>query len=245
MSRKKPEKKEISQEWLTTYSDMVTLVLTFFVLLYSYSLVDIAKFKAAANSIATALNNGSNQMFQLNDNSKSGDAPIVGDNTKANSGQQAKSQDNDIYTTVSQFVKDNSLEKYVTIIQGNRGVYIQFNDEILFDPGKDEIKSEGIPSLNKISELISKLGNQIVIEGYTDNVPISGSKFNSNWELSAARALSVLKYMTEIRGLNPKRFSIAGYGEYSPIASNDTPPGRQKNRRVNILILSKDEDSAK
>lgn len=245
MSRKKPEKKEISQEWLTTYSDMVTLVLTFFVLLYSYSLVDIAKFKAAAKSISTALNNGSSQMFQLNDNSKSGDVPIVGDDTKKSSSEQAGSQTKDMYTTVSEFVKDNKLENFVTIKQGDRGVYIQFKDEILFDTGQDEIKAEGIPSLNKISDLINRLTNKIVIEGHTDNVPISDSKFKSNWELSSARALSVLNYMTEVRGLNPERFSIAGYGEYSPITSNDTPAGRQQNRRVNILILTKNEDSAK
>lgn len=242
MSRKKPEKKGISQEWLTTYSDTVTLLLTFFVLLYSYSLVDISKFKAAANSISAALNNGKSVMFHLDDSSKSGDAPIVGSDTSGS--KQAVTETKDVYNTVSDFVDENSLGSYVTIKQGDRGVYIQFNDEILFDTGKDEIKPEGIPSLNKISELIRKLPNNIVIEGYTDNVPISGSKFSSNWELSSARALSVLKYITEGRGLDPKRFSIAGYGEYSPIASNDTPAGRQQNRRVNILILTESENNA-
>lgn len=244
MSRKKPEKKEISQEWLLTYSDMVTLMLTFFVLLYSYSLVNMTKFKAAANSISIALNNGSGVMFDLND-TKSGDAPIVGSNNPADSIKQVGPQNKDVYGTVSEFVKDNSLGDYVTIKQGDRGVYIQFNDEILFDTGKDEIKPKGIPSLNKISELIRKLPNQIVIEGHTDNVPISNSKFSSNWELSSARALSVLEYLTKNRGLDPKRFSVAGYGENSPIASNDTPEGRQQNRRVNILVLTKNENAAK
>lgn len=237
MNRKKPVKKEISQAWLTTYSDMVTLLLTFFVLLYSYSLIDSGKFRSASNSISTALNGGKGAMIQLDG---SGDAA-----SQIISGEEGSGSEN-VYGTVSKFIKDNSLGNYVTVKRGNRGIYIQFNDEILFDTGKAEIKTEGIPLLNKISELIRKLPNQVVIEGHTDNVPISAdSKFSSNWDLSSARALSVLKYMTGDRGLSPQRFSISGYGEYRPIVSNETSSGREQNRRVNILILTKDEDSSK
>lgn len=243
MSRKKPEKKQISQDWLTTYSDMVTLILTFFVLLYSFALVDIHKFKTVAASMSAAFGSGAS-VFNLTDNS--GNVPIEGSNqpTESLEVEGSDQAENDVYQTVSEFVDINSLNDYVTIKEGSRGVYIEFKEKILFDTGKAVIKEEGIPALMKIAELIRNMPNQIVVEGHTDNVPIHTYQYPSNWELSSARALSVLKYLTENRGLDPKRFSIAAYGEYSPIDSNDTPEGRMQNRRVNILIITAKESQA-
>lgn len=240
MSRKKPEKKEISQEWLTTYSDMVTLILTFFVLLYSFSLLDKNKFKAIATSLADALNNGKAAVFQLNDSS--GDIPIIGNETPDVEVPQSTPPSSDsyseMYDRVSRFVEGNSLGEYVSIREGDRGIIIEFKDKILFDAGRADIKDEGIPTLMKISELIRGINNPIVIEGHTDNVPIHTAEFPSNMELSSARAMKVRQYLTEDRGLNPDRFSVAAYGEYSPISGNDTPEGRAQNRRVNILIVT-------
>lgn len=244
MSRKKPEKKSISQEWLTTYSDMMTLVLTFFVLLYSFSVIDTKKFKAVAASLAEALYGGKQTIFELNENT--GEEPIVGEDVpKLEEEQNFEKNDpyEEMYNLVTAFVEENSLNDYVTIKEGSKGIIIEFKDRILFDSGKAVIKDEGIPALMKISELIRNLDNPIVIEGHTDNVPIHTAEFPSNWELSSARALRVLWYMTENRGLDPKRFSTAAYGEYYPIASNDTPEGRAQNRRVNILIVTPRENS--
>lgn len=236
MSRKKPEKKEISQGWLTTYSDMMTLVLTFFVLLYSFALVDLKKFNSMAASIRSAFGGENPSILQYNYDS--GNAPILG---SSSSGGQSE---NDVYQTVSKFIETNSLKQYVTIKEGSRGVYIEFNEKILFDSGRAEIKQQGMAALMKISELIRNMPNQIVIEGHTDNVPIHTDQYSSNWELSTARSLSVLKYFIENRGMDPRRFSIAGYGEYDPIASNDAPEGRAQNRRVNILIITAKETPA-
>lgn len=252
MSRKSPEKKPISQEWLTTYSDMVTLILTFFVLLYSYSIVDTKKFQAIAQSLSQALNGGNQTIFQLNDSP--GSVPIVGEEGPAETEQQDQPQDpqqggnnadayQQMYNTVTNFVDENSLGGSVTIREDSRGVIIEFNDKILFDTGKAEIKEDGIPVLMKTTELIRKLPNSIVIEGHTDNMPIHNSDFSSNWELSSARALNVMYYFTNNRGLDPQRFSIAAFGEYSPIADNSTPEGRAQNRRVNILIVTPQKDS--
>jgi chemotaxis protein MotB len=245
MSRKSPQKKEISQEWLTTYSDMVTLILTFFVLLYSYSIVDSKKFQAIARSLSEALNGGRQTIFQLNDSP--GDVPIIGNEqpNDSQSTQQKTQEDTEstdayqtMYNTVTSFVDDNSLGGSVTIREDNRGIIIEFKDKILFDTGKADIKDDGIPVLMKTCELIRKFNNPIVIEGHTDNMPIHNSGFDSNWELSSARALNVMYYLTDNRGLDPKRFSIAAYGEYSPIADNSTPEGRAQNRRVNVLIVT-------
>lgn len=242
MSRKKVEKKQISQEWLTTYSDMVTLLLTFFVLLYSFSVIDNNRFKKIAYSLQNALLGGGKQtMFEYNE--KTGEVPIIGEDIAAENNNSLTPEEL-MYNRVVEFVNDNSLEGLVTIKESTRGVIIEFKDKILFDTGKVEIKDEGVPVLRKIAELIDTLPNHIVIEGHTDNVPIHTAQFPSNWELSAARSLRVLWYLTENRGISPQRCSAAAYGEYSPIAGNDTPEGRAQNRRVNILILSPKENPA-
>lgn len=239
MNRSRVQKKEINQGWLTTYSDMVTLILSFFVLLYSYSIVDAKKFQAIANSLSEALNGGKQTVYQLDGNI--GDTPLnVVDTPQEVTPAEEDVLDSykDIYNTVTQFVDENSLGDFVTIREGDRGIIIEFRDRILFDTGEANIKDEGIPALMKISELIRNMKNPIVIEGHTDNVPIHTGEFPSNWALSSARAMKVLTYLTDNRGLDPSRFSTAAYGEYSPIASNDTPDGRAQNRRVNILIVT-------
>lgn len=234
--RKKPEKKEISQEWLTTYSDMMTLVLTFFVLLYSYSLVDIEKFKEVATSMNTAFGGGAG-IFELN--KPSGDVPIVGDDIP-------KSQDDKgMYETVLDFVNKNELSEYVKIREDKRGVIMEFNNSILFDTGKTDLKPDSIPIMDKVSLLLDELKNNVIVEGHTDNVPIHYADFPSNWELSANRATTVLRYLVEKKGVSPERLTAVACGEFSPIASNDTPEGRAQNRRVNILIVTKDNQSNK
>ena len=234
--RKKPEKKEISQGWLTTYSDMMTLVLTFFVLLYSYSLVDIEKFKKVSQSMNTAFGGGAG-IFELN--KPSGDAPIVGDKTPK--GQDDKG----MYETVVDFVNQNELSEYVKIREDKRGVIMEFNNSILFDTGKTDLKPDSVPIMDKVAVLLDEFPNNVIVEGHTDNVPIHYANFPSNWELSASRATTVLRYLVEKKGVKPERLTAVACGEYSPIASNNTPEGRAKNRRVNILIVTKDKESNK
>ena len=115
---------------------------------------------------------------------------------------------------------------------------ININDRISFDSGSAELKKDVMPALKKIMAiLVNYPENRIVVEGHTDNVPISTSRFRDNWQLSTERALSVLKYLLSERRLNPTRFSAAGYGEYSPIVPNDTPQNRSLNRRVDIVVV--------
>lgn len=234
--RKKPEKKEISQGWLTTYSDMMTLVLTFFVLLYSYSLVDMEKFKQVAQSMNTAFGGGAG-IFELN--KPSGEVPIVGEKTPKDTNNK------DMYETVSDFVNQNDLSEYVKIREDKRGVIMEFNNSILFDTGKTNLKPESIPIMDKVSVLLDQLPNNVIVEGHTDNVPIHYADFPSNWELSANRATTVLRYLVEKKGVKPERLTAVACGEYSPIATNNTPEGRAQNRRVNILIVTSDKESNK
>jgi chemotaxis protein MotB len=143
-----------------------------------------------------------------------------------------------MYSKVKKFIDVNNLEDTVEIKKDSRGIIMELKDNILFDIGKADIKEPSKSILDKISVLISSLPNDIIVEGHTDNVPISTYKFPSNWELSTQRAVNVLKYFVQTKKMNPGRFQAAGYGEYRPIGANDTYANRGKNRRVNILITA-------
>ncbi|MFH1856701.1 MAG: OmpA family protein [Candidatus Omnitrophota bacterium] len=144
-------------------------------------------------------------------------------------------------------LKDEIKRGDVSVEKETRGIVVTFVAEVLFDSGKAVIKEEGVDMLEKTASVLKKVDNDISIEGHTDNIPIKYSGWKSNWELSTARALSVLHYLVEDQNLNPEKLSATGLGEYHPIASNEIPEGRQKNRRVEIIIkpqLSKFEKSA-
>ena len=128
-----------------------------------------------------------------------------------------------------------------------RGLVITFISEIFFDSGKAEIRTDGKPSLAKVAEVLNKqvIDSNVAVEGHTDNDPIKHSNWESNWELSSARALAVLHYLVDEGSVNPKRLSANGYGEYHPVAPNDTLQNKQKNRRVEIVILPKNISKAK
>ena len=130
-------------------------------------------------------------------------------------------------------------DKQVKLQMMEKGLVITVVGDVLFDSGKAKIKSEGYAILDKVSAVLKEDVPQlnIGIEGHTDNVPIQYSSWKSNWELSTARALSVLHYLVDKDGISPERVSAIGYGEYSPVASNDTREDRKLNRRVEIVIL--------
>jgi chemotaxis protein MotB len=117
---------------------------------------------------------------------------------------------------------------------------VRFADQVFFDLGKADLKPEAIEILTRLGPLLKDIPNPIRIEGHTDNLPISTARFPSNWELSTHRATSVIRYLVEELGFSPDKLSAAGYGEYRPIADNETPAGRALNRRVDIVIISMD-----
>ncbi|MFH1504011.1 MAG: OmpA family protein [Candidatus Omnitrophota bacterium] len=137
---------------------------------------------------------------------------------------------------LSQEIKD----KQVRLEMAQKGLVITFVAEVLYDSGKADLKEQSLPVLNKVVKILKEEvpGNNIMVEGHTDNEPIKYSRWKTNWELSTQRALSVL-YHLESGGVNPLRLSAAGYGQYKPVASNDTIEGRQFNRRVEVVILPK------
>jgi len=241
MSRKKRIKPEMRTDaWIATFADTMTLLLTFFIVLYSFSTVDASKFKQIATSLQSQLT-GDASKSGLNFNVKSGDVPLVG---LPLSSTVATNDASTIYTKVQSFISEKKLQSTVVIKSDNRGVILQLRENIIFKSGNAEIIDKSKSVLDSIDTLIDTFPNDIVIEGHTDNQPISNSKYKNNWQLSSDRALAVLEYFVAIKGqVHPNRFTSVACGEYEPIAPNNSDVNRALNRRVNILIVSNDKEA--
>ncbi|WP_102400921.1 flagellar motor protein MotB [Haloimpatiens massiliensis] len=237
MSRKKKNGGSglTGEEWLTTYSDTITLLLTFFVLLYSMSTVDANKFRQIASSLQSVLSGtGSNSILDYQ--SSSGEVPIVGE-PMVSDGQNESANKKSMYEEVSKYVKENKMKDKIEVLKDPKGVVLRLRENVLFDIGKGEVKENSSEVLNMISTILQKFPkSHVIVEGHTDNMPISNYRYPSNWELSTARAVNVLKYFVEVSKMDPDRFTAAGYGEYRPIVPNNNDGNRAKNRRVNIII---------
>jgi chemotaxis protein MotB len=222
-------------EWMTTYSDLVTLLLCFFVLLFSFSVIDAKKFEAIIRSFQGSLS--------VLDSGKTIDedqyiSQALQSNRLLREQQEAESMEW-LYRQLDEYIQQNNLEGTVVLGVEERGLLIRFKDQVLFDSGKAIIRKDGEPIVQSIGEILKQNDRAIRVEGHTDNVPMHSLLYPSNWELSTARAVNVVKFFIEKVGIAPTRLSAAGYSEYHPIADNDTAENRQKNRRVDVVILRK------
>ena len=227
--RRRREEQKGGAPWLTTYGDMVTLLLTFFVLLYSFSTVDAQKFQSLAIALQGALGvlPGGQTVSVV-------PQPISGG---ANIPREELDQIRTIYEQMQSFIAHGELSGTVDLIMEERGLVVRFAERAFFDLGKADLRPDTLSVLTKIAEVLRPLPNHVRVEGHTDNLPINTPRFPSNWELSTARATSVIRYLIEEENLDPERLSAAGYGEYRPIDTNDTPEGRARNRRVDLVIM--------
>ena len=227
--RRQEESSGGSPEWLTTYSDLVTLLLCFFILLFSFSSVDAEKFR----TIMASFQGGSGVL----DGGTSLDIPI-------NTIEDYMDVESDLKSLIEhldEYVETLGLGERLEIKPEERGIVIRFMDNVLFDSGSAEIKPESLEILKSVAELLNReefSSRQIKVEGHTDSDPIlRSSKFPTNWELSSARATNVLRYLVEVEGIEGIRISSSGYSYYRAILPNDTPENKAKNRRVDIVIL--------
>lgn len=231
MRKRKKEDKKSTQDWLTTYSDMVTLLLCFFVLLFSFSEIDAQKFRA----IMSSFQGGSGVL----ESGSSMDIPeeLEGDmNTNIDEEELEK-----LKGIIEEYAESIGLKEEITLTIEERGLVIRFMDSVFFDSGKAEIKSESKQILHYMAELLNKeefKEKHIKVEGHTDSDPIIYSTiYPTNWELSATRATNVLRYLVENEGIDGGRISSSGYSYYRSVAPNDTQENKAKNRRVDIVIL--------
>ena len=137
-----------------------------------------------------------------------------------------------------ELVKNNlGKDSKIEVIENEKGITLRLKDTLLFDSASAEIKNSSLNTVSDIANFLTTIDNPVIIEGHTDSIPIKNSVYATNWELSSARAINLIKYLTENYKLSPKRLSAVGYGEYAPIYDNTTNKGREKNRRVDIIIL--------
>ncbi len=141
--------------------------------------------------------------------------------------------------TLQSVIDEYDYGDNVQLIENDRGITIRILDNILFNTGQAELNPDSKSILSRLAKVLRTIPNDIRIEGHTDNVPINTPKYPSNWHLSVARATNTAYYLMNTEGLRPDRVTIVGYAEYKPVASNDTPEGRAKNRRVDIIILKR------
>jgi chemotaxis protein MotB len=147
----------------------------------------------------------------------------------------------DAASKVSALMEKHGLEKYTSVEITEKQIKITLTVPVLFKPGDADLTGDAMTALAGVSKVLAAVPNKVIIEGHTDNQPLAGGKYPSNWELSVARAYSVIEYFSKEKGISPERFIAAGYGEYRPVASNETLEGRAQNRRIEIVLLRKSD----
>lgn len=213
------------ERWLLTYSDMITLLMIFFIMMYVISNVNMQKFQSLAASLRAVLKGEPTGMFL-----QAGPSFVAGEGTEAKQLSQIEKE-------LESYLQKRGLDRLVTVREEERGLVISFQETVLFPRGSAELTPEAKNIISQVGAILKNVPNYIRIEGHTCNLPIKTPKYPSNWELSAARAINVLQELIATSQITPSHLSATGYGEYRPRYPNDTEENRMKNRRVDIVIL--------
>ncbi|SDZ28688.1 chemotaxis protein MotB [Evansella caseinilytica] len=243
--RQQQQSEKGSPKWMVTFSDLMTLILVFFILLFSMSVVDATKFQAIAESFQKRAT------FEFYPSLIPFDNPAEDREVKKdpfdeeadpfesyleNDEDDPSRQLDELLYEVIEFLEANDLTETITATRDDRGVVLVLQEQVLFETGMANIIPDARPFLNKVGTLLTSIPNVVKVEGHTDSRPINTHQFPSNWELSGARASSVIRYLVENNDLDPSRFISVGYGDTRPVAPNTTDGNLQKNRRVVIVI---------
>ena len=235
--------------WLLTYADMITLLMLFFIVLYSISQMDKARYIQLVRAVRASLLNAnvSNSILDAsqvpaptNDllPGSAGDGLERQDPFEGLPFEQAELLDLErVGQELAQALAEAGLTGRVNVVLAERGLVISFADSVFFDLGKAHLRPEARDLLIRLTKVLARLQNKVVVEGHTDNLPIHTAEFPSNWELSVARAVAVARFLTEAGGIDPRRVAATGYGEWRPRYPNDSEANRAKNRRVDIVLL--------
>ncbi|MBU9714678.1 flagellar motor protein MotS [Evansella tamaricis] len=246
--RRRQEKVEKgSPKWMVTFSDMMTLILVFFILLFSMSIVDGAKFRAIAESFQERssfefypsiipFENPAEDRDHRQDPFDQEADPFESHLEGNGEPDEMDQQLDELLVEVIEFLQTHELLNEISASRDDRGIVLVLQEQVLFETGNAEIIPEATPFLNKVGTLLATIPNMVKVEGHTDSRPINTFQYPSNWELSGARASSVIRYIIQENDLEPSRFISVGYGETRPVAPNTTEENLQKNRRVVIVI---------
>lgn len=239
------ETAENVDRWLVSYADLLTLLFAFFVVMYAISSINEGKYRVLSDTLVAAFKvpPKSNEPIQVGKPlEKTGMEKKVIGVPKPIRLEKPKSLNQDkkmaqIAEQVRESLKSLADQKLIKISHNKLWVEIEINTSILYSSGSAELEIEAYTPLKKLSEVLKKLPNHIDVEGHTDDLPIKTREYPSNWELSASRAASVVQLFVK-QGIKPERLSAIGYGQYRPIAENNSVLGRRQNRRVKIVILA-------
>lgn len=242
MARKKyHEEPENHERWLVSYADFITLLFAFFVVMYAISSLNEGKYRVLSNSLTGAFGK------VMTVNPKPVDAPVeqkikldplplvknrISEGLRKERAQMT-TMAKDILTVLEPLVREGK----VRVTQTSRGITIEINASLLFAPGDARLNIDSIQALKAIAGVLKIDTHAIQVEGHTDNLPIKNSIFPSNWELSAVRASTVARLLTE-NGVDENRVTAVGQGAKLPVSDNETPEGRARNRRVSVTILA-------
>ena len=251
MPRKQQEPPENHERWLVSYADFITLLFAFFVVMFASSQTDKGRAKEVSEAVEKALKDGHSVSVPpavarilggTVDEKGTGNAMMKGPGGAQHAPKESQ-PDNIVELLPSLQRLNKQLEEEikngkVEMRLEPRGLVVSLRESAFFPSGTDRLAADSTPILEKIASVIAPLSNAVQLEGHTDSVPIHNSRFRSNWELSCARGIALLDAMTDEFGLDRERFSVVGRADTVPVASNDTPEGRARNRRVDLIIVS-------
>jgi len=230
-------KRDNHERWLLTYSDLITLLLAFFVIMYGISSADVKKFSRLAESMRKAFNvdvlQGMPEVSLMEDSTAMSSVDMGGEGIAS-----AEARDLSVlYGELSDFFQQEGFADKVEIGVRPDGIAISISGNMLFASGRAELRPDSIQLLHALGRGLSRLTNLIRVEGHTDDVPPAGTEFPTNWELSGARSVAVVRELAEEEGIDPRRLSAVAYSQYRPVAPNDSARSRAKNRRTEVLVL--------
>ena len=254
MARKKPhEEHENLERWLVSYADFITLLFAFFVVMYALSSVNEGKYRVLSDSLIQAFQEKPTSdklinMGQKNPEILAGTGKPIGKSVPQRSAEEAnptvqkETEDmkriaRNVQTAMASMVEQGQ----VRVTRSPRGIMVEINASTLFPSGDATLQPSSAQAMAAVAKVLAQVDNPIQVEGHTDNIPIRSPAYPSNWELSSARAGSVVRLLTEA-GVPPGRMVAIGYSDNEPVDTNAAPDGRSRNRRVNVLILNSAND---
>lgn len=257
--RQKHEEHENLERWLVSYADFITLLFAFFVVMYSVSQVNEGKYRVLSDSLVNAFKNAPTattpvaptmridastkgppstaQVLALKETIFVRKPDLALEARQKRQTEKMKGIATDILKAMEPLVKEGQ----VRVSQSVHGIAIEINASVLFAPGQAFLEPGSVKALRAVGRVLAQVPNDVQVEGFTDNTPISTATFPSNWELSTARASSVVRLLAE-SGAPAEHLVAVGYGEFRPVDTNRTPEGRARNRRVTIMILSEQQE---
>jgi chemotaxis protein MotB len=250
MKKKHPEHVNL-ERWLVSYADFITLLFAFFVVMYSIANQDKQKIKQITEAISRTFNGPSTMMDMgsgaavtpfsnpATDMGQVIDNPAGRTNAKPEMAPELQKIAARVEESLSYQLQTTDLKDNLKLVYDDRGLVIRFSANKLFKPGQANVEKAYLPVIDKIATILQDGKRVIRVEGHTDNAPLpADSKFETNWELSTARAIWIVRYMRAKFGIPTSRLSAAGFAEGQPLANNQTEDGRAINRRVEIVVTN-------